>query len=93
MLCGVGIIYVIYNKGKKPKPKPIDTSKWTIRDWQLEIMLSVLILENPTILKIVNKETDAFKYLIEIRKNLQDDKKRQTILDELINHRLLLKRI
>lgn len=90
-LCGVGIIYLFLHKTKKPKPKLVDTSKWTIKDWRLQMILSVIILENPSILKSVNKESDAFKYFIEIRKNLHDDNKHKAITDELTTNNLLIK--
>lgn len=89
--CGIGLCYLFFNRKRKPKPKLVDTSKWTIKDWQLETILSVLILENPNILKNVNKDTDAFKYFIEIRKKLHDDAKRKEILQELVNQNLLIK--
>lgn len=89
--CGLGLCYVFFTRKKKPKPKLVDTSKWTIKDWQLETILSVLILENPNILKNVNKDTDAFKYFIEIRKNLHDENKRKEILQELVSQNLLIK--
>lgn len=90
-LFGVGILYWVCKQTIKPIIKPVDTSNWTIKDWRLQVLLSVLILENPNILKTVNKESEAFKYFIEIRKYLNDNDKRQVLLEELANNNLLLK--
>lgn len=90
-LCGIGVLYIFLSKVKTQKPKPVDTSTWTINDWRLQVLLSIMILENPTILKNVNKDSNTFKYFVEIRKNLNDDIKLQEIIKELINKNLLIK--
>lgn len=90
-LFGVGAIYIFLHQTRKKPPKSIDTSHWNIKDWRLQVLLSIIILENPNILKNVNKDSDAFKYFVEIRKNLNDDIKRKEMLDELINKNLLTK--
>jgi hypothetical protein len=90
-LCGVGVLYIFLSHTKTQKPKPVDTSNWTIKEWRLQVLLSIMILENPTILKNVNKESNTFKYFVEIRKNLNDDIKRKEIIKELINKNLLIK--
>lgn len=88
-ICGIGILYLFVNQTKPQKPKLVDTSKWLVNDWRLQVILSIMILENPTILKNVNKESDAFKYFVEIRKHLIDNKQRKLLLEELTNKNLL----
>jgi len=90
-ICGVGIFYFFTKKRTKVKPKLVDTSNWTIQDWKLYGILSIMILENPTMLKNVNKDSDAFKYFVEVRKHLNDKEKRKVILEELTDNNLLLK--
>ena len=89
----LGICYWLFKKTSKPVVKEVDTSNWTIKDWRLQVLLSILILENPSILKKVNKESESFKYFVEVRKHLNNDEKGQSILEELAANNLLLKHV
>lgn len=87
--CGIGIIYMILQKRRQLQL--VDTSIWTLKEWRLQHILVIMILENPSILKRVNKHSDAFKYFVEIRGMLNDKKIYKQLIEELINNKLLLK--
>lgn len=87
--CGIGIIYMILKK--RTLLQLVDTSKWNSKEWRLQHILAIMILENPSILKRVNKNSDAFKYFIEVRNMLNNKKIHKQIIEELINKKLLNK--
>jgi hypothetical protein len=87
--CGIGIAYMILQK--KRRLQLVDTSKWTVKEWRLYNILVIMILENPSILKRVNKNSDSFKYFVEIRQMLNNKKIYKQFIEELINNKLLLK--
>ena len=85
--CGIGIMYMILKK--RNILQLVDTSKWTSKEWRLQHILAIMILENPAILKRVNKNSDAFNYFVEVRKMLNNKIMYKELIDELINKKLL----
>ena len=86
--CSIGIVYMILQKRRQLQL--VNTSKWTLKEWRLQHILAIMILENPSILKRVNKHSDAFKYFVEIRQMLNDKTIHKQFIEELINKKLLI---